>query len=274
MSDGRSHVLRWSLLGLGVVALVAVGVVGGSYLLRDQPKPKTLRDAVGDFRRENGTTTSAAGPDRLPAPGVYEVGGSGGEDISFPPNSQTDGTTMPASVQHLSADCFRWRIDYNVAHWHQLDFCRDGTDLLLGAQVNSQRWDFGTTTVENTATFDCTPRQRYPLGSPVGTVTTATCTGTNTAVSGRSTITDRTEVVGREQLRIGDRTVTAVHLHQHDGLTGAQTGQNDVDWWFDAATGLPVKATRSYRLDTASPIGAITYTEDGQWQLRSLEPRS
>jgi hypothetical protein len=279
--DGRTdgapsqrHVLRWVLLGLAVAVLAVVAVFGASYAFRDRPDPKSIDSAVGDFRKGTAPSSSAGTADRLPAAGVYELSGSGGEQISFPPNSQADGSTMPASVELLGGGCFRWRIDYNEAHWHQLDFCRDGGDLLLGMQKNYQRWDFGSVKVENTGDFDCVPKQRYPIGSAAGTVTTSTsCSGTNTAVAGRTTTADRTEVVGREQLRIGGTKVTAVHLRQHDDLAGAQTGANDVDWWFDLRTGLPVQAIRTYRLDTASPVGTITYNEAGRWQLESMEPR-
>ena len=270
---GGRHPVRWVLLGLAVVVLVGVGVFGASYVFRDRPDPKSIDSAVGDFRKGTAPSTSGGTADRLPAPGVYELSGSGGEQISFPPNSQADGSTMPASVELLGGGCFRWRIDYNEAHWHQLDFCRDGDDLLLGPQKNYQRWDFGSVKVENIGEFNCEPPQRYPIGSRTGTVTTASCSGTNTAVAGATTTADRTEVVGREQLRIGDTKVTAVHLRQHDDLTGAQTGANDVEWWFDLRTGLPLQAIRTYRLDTASPVGTITYNEAGRWLLESMEPR-
>ena len=269
----RWHAGRWVLVGLFVVVVVGAGVVGARYVFRDRPDPKSVDAAVDDYRRGSAPTSSAGASVRLPAAGVYELSGSGRETISFPPNSQDDGATMPGSVERLPGNCFRWRVDYNEAHWHQWDFCRDGEDLLLGTQKNSQRWDFGSIKVENVGDFLCDPPQRYPIGAPTGTVTTGTCSGTNTAVPGTSQTDDRTEVIGPEKLRIGSATVAAVHLRQSDTLTGAQTGDNTVDWWFDPRTGLPLRAVRSYRLDTASPVGTITYTEEGQWQLTDLEPR-
>ena len=269
----RHHPLRWVLGGLAALVAVAAAAVVVSYLVRDRAEPKSIDRAVDDFRQGAAEPTPDAADERLPAEGVYELVGSGGQEISFPPLSEADGTTMPGSVEHLDGNCFRWRVDYNDAHWHQWDFCRDGDDLLLGPQRNYLRWDFGSVAAENIGDFSCDPPQRYPIGSPPGTVTTATCTGTNTAVSGASTTTDRTEVVGTEDLDIGGEDVAAVHLRQEDQLTGAQTGANTVEWWFEPRTGLPLRVARTYRLDTASPVGSITYTEEGQWQVTSLEPR-
>jgi len=33
-----------------------------------------------------------------------------------------------------------------------------------------------------------------------------------------------------------------------------------------------LRAERNYRLTSPSPVGNITYTEQGSWQLSSLEP--
>jgi len=180
---------------------------------------------------------------------------------------------MPASVEHLPGNCFRWRVDYNEAHWQHQEFCRDGNDLIIKSVRNYQRWDFGSIKVENTGDFTCDPPHRYPIGAPTGTATTGSCTGGNTAVTGQVTITSRIEVAGREELRIAGTEVATVHLKQRDQLTGAQEGEAVIDWWFEVRTGLPVRVERTLRLGSASPIGTVTYTEEGQGQLTSLKPR-
>ena len=69
----------------------------------------------------------------LPAEGVYALNGQGTERISFPPNSHPDGAVMPATITYLADGCWRWHIDYNVAHWEEYDFCPRGGRLLLKA---------------------------------------------------------------------------------------------------------------------------------------------
>ena len=272
-SPGRRHVLRWVLLGLATAGLAAGGVVVGSYVLRAHPGAKSINRAVGDFRRSYRSTVIDTSSVRLPAPGVFEFVGTGGERISFPANSQTDGATMPVSIERLAGNCFRWRIDYNEAHWQQQELCRVGDDLMLRTFQNFQRWDFGTVKVENTGTFTCDPPERYPLEAPIGTVTTGSCSGMNTAVTGRTTIASRFKIVGRVQLHVGATVVATVHIHQSDRAVGAQAGKETEDWWFEVGTGLPVRVVRSYRLDSASPLGTITYTEEGQGQLTGVQPR-
>ena len=41
----------------------------------------------------------------------------------------------------------------------------------------------------------------------------------------------------------------------------------------DPRTGLPVRMTWNLRIDSPSPIGSVTYTEEGTWTLDSMQPR-
>jgi hypothetical protein len=255
-----------------------------AYLTRDQPEARSVDDAVDRLRRSSTSVDEDDGSDggtavRLPRPGVYEAVGRGREEISFPPNAQDDGTVMPVSVELIGGECFRFRVDYNEAHWHEWDLCRPDGGLQLTRQVNYQRWDFGAATVENTSENTCDPPAVWlPAGAATddidGEVVTNECQGTNTAVPGISVATDRTEVVGRQVLRIGGERVDTIRITQRTDMTGAQRGRNLVELWFEADTGLPVRFERDYVLETDSPVGAITYTEEGEWQLRSVEPRT
>lgn len=263
-------------LAVVLVVLGAVAFVGVRYATREKPKAQTVEGALDRLHR---SSTTVAGGDDLPEPGVYAADGAGREAISFPPNSQDDGAVLPVSVEHLGSDCFRFRVDYNQAHWHQWDLCRgDGGSLEMSVQRNFQRWDFGSLVVENTGEYRCDPPAVWmppgaAAGTADGTVTRDTCTGSNTAAPGASTSSDRTEVVGRTTLRIGGERVAAVHVRQRTELAGAQTGLNQVELWFDARTGLPLRFERNYRVDTDSPVGTITYTEEGEWQLQSTTPK-
>jgi hypothetical protein len=59
-------------------------------------------------------------------------------------------------------------------------------------------------------------------------------------------------------------------------LSGGQTGRVDVDIWFDAVSGLPLKEAHTIRVVSPAPppLGQVTYSEDGIWQLRSTTPRT
>jgi hypothetical protein len=260
------------VFGLVVVAVAAVVL---PYLLRDQPRPVTVDEAVEDFRASSSTVDPAEPSFRRPAAGVYTAEGSGRAEISFPPNSQQDGAIMPASLEWLADGCWRWRITYNEAHWHEVDLCPVGDDLVLTGQRNLQGWDFGTTTVENRAEFTCEPPSPVvAAGAPPGTTFEHRCTGINTAAPGESIATGPAVVVGVETLTIGGVEVETIHQSQRREMSGGQQGVDQEEWWFAADTGLPVRVERTITLSTSSPIGSIDYAELGWWQLTSLEPRT
>jgi hypothetical protein len=270
-AEVKRHRLRWALAGAIALVLVVVGVTGGRYVFRGHPGAKSVDQAVAQFRRST-RSAHAASSSQLPKPGVYRMTGTGGEKISFPPDSETDGATMPVSVQLLSGTCFRWRVDYNQAYWQDEEMCRDGGDLEIRGFRNDQRWDFGSITIDNTAEFTCDEPQRFPLTGPVGTSATGRCSGGNTAQGGKTVITSNEAIVERVRLHVGATTVDTVHIREKDRSSGAQTGEQSTDWWFGAATGLPVRVDRSYRLDSSSPVGAVTYTEAGRGQLEDMTP--
>jgi hypothetical protein len=98
------------------------------------------------------------------------------------------------------------------------------------------------------------------------------CTGTSSAVPGTSTTEGPVDIVGTAPVTVGGERVLAIHQVRHQTISGAQRGTLEEEWWFAARTGLPLRASRDYRIRSSSPIGDITYTERGSWALESLEP--
>lgn len=273
-STHRHHWIRTPLLTVLALVVVIAAVLFGSYALRGHPGPKSLGASTRQFRSTT-TTSPTVRSFELPAAGVYQVTGQGTERISKPPNSQTDGPIMPVGITYLADGCWRWRIDYNTASWHEYDFCPQGGQLLLVAQSNYQSWDLGLTSVTNLGQYACNPPSPIVVQAPVrGQTFVQRCTGTNTAVSGPSVAAGTVTVVGVQTLRIGGTPVRAVEMNRHQTISGAQHGILDESWWFATSTGLPLKTVRNYRLVTSSVIGDITYSDSGSWQLDSLTPHT
>ncbi len=272
----RGHHRVWlASFSVGIVLVGLLLFIGARYLLRSSPSAKSVDSALEEFRATSSTVGDAPVSFNRPAPGVYQVTGEGGEKISFPPNSQTDGAVMPVSVQYLAGGCWRWHLDFNTAHWQEFDFCPQGGDLLLGAQRNFQSWDFGTLRVENLGTYTCDPPAPIVVaGATSGQAFDHRCVGDNSAAPGESVTSGPSVFVGIESLDIGGATVTAIHQIREQRISGPQEGEIVEEWWFAAQTGLPLKSQRHYRLDTSSPLGTITYEENGSWQLSSMEPRT
>jgi len=269
----RHHPWRVALSAAVLLVLVAFAYPTVRYALRSHPKAKSMESAIQQFRGSTSIPGSASTAFLRPRAGVYRATGSGRETISFPPNAQSDGAVMPVTVRYLPAGCWQWRIDYNTAHWSLEEFCPKGSELLLVGQQNYQSWDFGATKITNLARYTCNPPSPIVVQHPrPGQTFRHACTGTNTAVPGTSTAAGPATIVGTHTLTIGSTPVRAIHQTRRQILTGAQKGEIDEEWWFAADTGLPLRSSRRYELKTPSPLGTITYTENGSWALTSLQP--
>lgn len=258
------------MLGVLVVA-VALGAVGLVLTLRDNARPVTLDEA-----RQR--TSSTAAPDDTatatrPAAGVYEYEGTGTEQLSTPPLSQTQGPTMPGTVEWLDDGCWSFRIDYSSNHWQSWTYCPDG-DLVTETQGSTwQRWMIGATAITNLSTFECGPGSVVvALGAADGAQWQANCTGTAEAVEGTTSSAGPDRLVGEEVLTIDGEAIRTQHFVSERTMTGAQVGTDRSDVWFEVGTGLPVRNERRVEVATDTPIGSSTYTETGEFQLRSTEP--
>lgn len=258
-----------------VMALVlgasAVGAI--RYATRSHPGAKSVNSALNNYRHTDAPPSDPYYGE--PAAGVYSLHGHGTEQISFPPNSQRDSAVMPATVTHLPGGCWRLHIDYNTAHAEEFVFCPTPAGLGQPTNVNIQHWDYGAFHVSNTSTLSCPSGTVVLAATPAaGQTLTWTCPETNTSIAGESHSTTDATIVGVGRVQVGSTNVMAAHELQQTTVSGVQTGTVTENWWFDVATGLPVRVDRQILVHTASPIGAITYTESGAWELASLTPHT
>ena len=56
-------------------------------------------------------------------------------------------------------------------------------------------------------------------------------------------------------------------------LSGSQAGFERYDMWYSVLDGLPVETVRHVDVKSSSPIGTVTYTENGSYSLTSLTPQ-
>jgi hypothetical protein len=266
------HRLRVAVFAVVAVLVAMMAVVVFSYLFRSQPGPVSVGSAGRSFRATT-TTTPTPKVFALPPAGVYRASGSGFEQIAVPPDTLHDSSLMPVTVSYLADGCWRWHLDYNTAHWHEYDFCPNDGRLLLRAQRNSLTVDLGLTSITNLAKFACNPPSPIVVEQPrIGEVFAHRCTGTNSAASGISTAAGPVTLVGVTVVDIGGAPVPAIVMTRHQKISGGQSGTLDEKWWFARSDGMPLRANRDYHLSTSSPIGSITYTETGSWQLVSVKP--
>jgi len=275
MDDARpttAHRVRTALIIATGLLVVILAIATGSYLFRPQPGARSVSSAVRAFAA---TTTTLPDPKAfaLPPAGVYQASGSGFERIALPSDTIHDSVVMPVSVSYLPSGCWRWRLDFNTAHWHEYDFCPADGRLLLQSQRNSLTLDFGFASVSNLAQFTCDPPSPIVVESPrAGEEFPFRCTGSNSDVAGTSTVTGLVKVVGLRVLRVGARSVQSIEMSRRQTIAGGQSGTLSETWWFATTSGMPLAEVRDYHLTTSSPIGNIAYVETGSWHLASMVP--
>ena len=255
-----------------VAALVAVGVV---VVLEREPGPASIDEAIDDF---SGGGSHSAGGVPLPAEGVYVYAGEGSESLSLLPGHHAQGPRMPGSVTHDADGCWRFRIQLHEDHWQEWHYCpEEGADGLQLVEVGGQTyqaWNLGVAAIGNTSTFRCPASVVVRADAAPGDSWHQECRGTSDTVSGTTVSAGRTTFVGDETVSVGDEEVPALHYHQVREMSDAQSGRQVEDFWFRASDGLPLRNSRSASIDSDSPVGAITYSEEGEWRLTSLEPRT
>jgi hypothetical protein len=267
------------LLVVGALLLIVVGICAyffAAYQFRTHPGARSVASALHSFRGSGPTTRVPGTSYALPQAGVYTMRGKGLERISFPPDSQQDGALVPVTISYLPSACWRMRLDFNVAHWEDYVFCPSALGLRQPSNHVFQAWDFGVTSVTNLSTVTCPANTVVLPSDPKKDALLAwTCLerNTNTAI-GSGVSTTRARVVGFKTLRVGDVAVPTVEERQTAAVSGAQTGSVITDWWFATSTGLPVRLDRHRVVHSPSPIGTVTYTEDGSGVLTSLTPRT
>jgi hypothetical protein len=264
---------RWLVIGLAVVVVVALGALALAVLRGRPPEEVSVDEAVEQYRTTAPPTTAAARADR-PTPGVYTATGSGREKLSFQTSEQPIGPTLPVTVTLEGSDCFLLRVDFNANHWQSWTYCdRDGELVDLGGQV-FQRFDLVVVTPESLSTSVCDPPAVVVRpGMVEGDTWDQSCVITSSE-TGESTTTGPHLYVGPEVLTIGGAPVDTHHVRDQRTYGGNQEGSGTTDLWIDIRTGLPVRMMWSLRIDSPSPIGSVTYTEEGTWTLDSLVPRS
>jgi hypothetical protein len=255
-----------------VVVLIA-GVATFIVLLnRGSSRPVSMEEA----QRRAGTATSAQSSDTVPlqpAAGVYLYRGEGTERLDKPPLTQTQGPDIPGTVTHLEGGCWRLRVDYSTNHWQSWDYCPAGSGLTENAGEFFQRLDLVVAKVDTSSSYTCDPPvDAIRSTQEAGDEWMQECRGTSTGSDGEVISSGPYTFVGAERLDIGGTDVEALHYHRLRNLTGGQSGTEDVNVWFDAATGLPLRNERVITVHSGALIGGVTYEENGGFQLTSMTP--
>ena len=264
-------VKRHRLLAAGAATVVlGLGVLAWLLLSVDEPGPASVSDALARFHDADAEGRSSASG---PPDGVYRYRGSGDEHLSLPPLHQADGEVMPGTVTHGADGCWTFRIDFNAVHRQSWRHCRArAAPVAETAGSTGQRWDLGVTSISNTSHFSCDRPDPVRWRPTASAEVHLRCSGTNSAVDGRTTVAATWNFDGETTLQIDGHAVAADHWVGRRRLTGSQEGTESSEAWF-RADGLLLRYERDLEVRTDSPVGATTYTEEGWFELTSLTPQ-
>ena len=182
---------------------------------------------------------------------------------------------MPGTVEIKTDGCWSFRIDYSTNHWQSWTYCARPSGLVETGGLVWQRWMVGPMAKTNLSTLRCSlALLSIPSAPAVGKVWPARCTGTSTQIPGTLVSVGATRFLGQPILTIAGHKIPSVHIEVQWRLNGSQVGTERDDLWYDAQTGLPLQNRRSIHVRTGTPFGPSTYTENGEFVLRSMTPKT
>jgi len=271
------RVAKWiaSLSVVGLAAFLVVTWVGrGADEASTTEQLRRFRDAQANQDRTTTAQVPTAGF-RPPDAGVYSYAATGTERLSLLNTSQLWGPTIPATVSLRADSCWTLRLNYSTHHWEDQRYCSAGRTLLEEGGTTFQTFDFGALAVTDTTVFTCDPPgDAARIFAAPGQSWARSCTGASAEHGTHVTSAGRNTFVGKESLDIGGTEVSALHYRRKRTLTGDQRGTEDTHYWFSGDTGLPLRSTKDTKVASPSPIGDVTYTEVGEFELDSLTPRT
>lgn len=265
------------------IALVVVAAaVGAALFLRAWNErgadEASVDRSVEGFREDQAGDGSAAL--LQPEAGVYTYAAQGTEQLSLLGTTQAWGDRLPVTVTTGAGPtgtegCWTIRFEFSTNHTQSTTYCPDDRVLEEVAGSTSQTFDFVATQVTDVTEFRCDPPGKLvKLDAEAGDSWKQSCEGSSpergTAVTSAGTNT----FLGVEQVEVGDETVDALHYRVDRTLSGDQNGTESIQYWFHPRTALPLQAVRNVTVASPSPLGDITYTEEGQYRLTSLTPRT
>jgi hypothetical protein len=262
---------RWRVL-IGVLVLAVVAVAGGlAYLLlRDTTTPVGVSDAVDRFRddgrdRSGSSVVAGGAAAELPPPGVYVYATEGQDSIDLLGGSTH---TYPAettlTITHTGCG-IRQRWQPLEERWDEEEVCASDAGRER-RKLDAHHEFFG---IADDQAFRC--EEGYlllPADPEPGATWPTSCRSDDTVLTGTG------EVIGLETREVGGVEVETVHVRVEEESTGANTGPSSDDYWLRAGDGLLIERVSTVATRSDSAVGSAAYAERFTLRLTSLTPRT
>jgi len=262
---------RWIALSIVVVVLVGVAVPFAVAWSHRGAKEASIQHAIDAFRKSHGASTVGF---LRPASGVYTFVGTGTEKLSLLATTQHWGPQIPVTVTEDTNSCWTFRVDYSTHHWQSTQYCAKGRVLQESGEATYQAFDFVAFKASDTNTVVCSPPiDRIRVDAKPGAQWHVACDGRSKSLGTKFHAQGTDTFIGVEKLQIGSELVPVYHYYVDRTLSGSQSGFERYDMWYSVLDGLPVKTDRHVDVKSPSPIGTVTYMENGTYSLTLLTPK-
>jgi len=254
----------------GILLVLALGAALWYFVGREAAVQLSDDEALTEFRAGGGAAAMTDDAPGRPPAGVYAAIASGTESIGLPGFDEQLGPNAPVTITHGEGGCYTFRADFNSQHWRSWTFCPTETAEI--SLVELQSWtarrapglDLDTLTIY---TCDPAPDIRWQ-GSVAGETRSGACSGRSDLDEDATLDAAEVEVLGGATAEVGGTTVDVERVRIEDTFSGAQTGYERGEWWFDAESGLPVKVV----IEADLSGGAGSYSEEFVLELSTLVP--
>jgi len=262
---------RWPIsITLGVAIFLAVGA-GLLWVLvfRNRAIPVTVADALRNYREQRADPPRAA-DSHLPPVGVYAYDTIGFEqlNVSGTRRAWPRVTAITVTDQGCGVN-LQW--DGLAEHQEDTSVC-PGRPSGSGSEPTLW-WQSSSSTV---GFFGLVTHQQLSC-DPGSALRPATNTSGQTWSFQCRSVDDTWRVTGHtvrvENVRVGRTEVPALHVRLEIAISGSETGNSPIDYWFalDRSEIVRVQSTSDVA-QGSSPFGAVRYHDEYRLQLTSLTP--
>jgi hypothetical protein len=267
----RRHRRGWRIAGFAALGVIVVVGAAGWFVwdryLRNDAKPVDVAEVEQRFSSAAAGGTARAGD---PKPGVYLYRTVGSESVSAlggATNRYPRTTTSTVTDTRCGVDT-RW--DVLEGRYDGATRCRrpDGTWILTGT-TTSDRF-FNQTEAD---TYTCPDIVELPGSPKAGATWTGTCKDAPTS-GPPNTTTYTYRVIGPATVQVAGEAVDTVRLRITAKQGGQRSGGGVEHRWVQPGTNLVVRSVGNETDESPSPVGSVTYKQQYDVRLRSLEPRT
>lgn len=237
----------------GIVLLAAAAWTGG-FFLRDSSHAASVSEALHRFRAGDHPSTGLNGVYLYATEGRESVNALGGATHIYPDRTSITVIEVPCGIE------LRWdALENRSTTW---TFCTTAAGVEF--RISDERHMFfgqGDHTI-----YRCSDRLLIPKKPAAGATSPFSCD------SGRNLEIGEARVIGYSTIEVGGRRVRAIRVSHNQTIRSRDSGSETIDWWLDAATGLPLRVELRSRTSRKMWVGLVKYHEDFNLRLLSLTP--